>query len=295
MSDMARIDPSRKNFQGHASMGAKPEYVIGGNGKGWVNARHGAIDLLYLAWGERRYGKNPHGLERHPDWIFIAPQSGAPVAILNGHPLPLRAGMLLIVPPGTSLDMKDVGVNSCRIRTWAWRTPPEFEELRPKSGSHLLLELTTTEQDEIRELHRLFRYEVRNMDAFSGRALEILRARLDLCLARRLGESSAPRSPDQLFRLAMRWLENHPKADAYIGDLCDSLRISEGVLNRLFTERVGCSPQKIALQIRLAEARRLVSEGWSVKATAYHLGYKHPNDLSRALSRSPAAAARPRR
>jgi hypothetical protein len=24
-------------------------------------------------------------------------------------------------------------------------------------------------------------------------------------------------------------------------------------------------------------------DGWQVKAAAYHLGYRHPNDLSRAL------------
>lgn len=270
-------------------MAAASEYVVGGNGKGWVNARPGTLDLLYLAWGDRRYGKKPHGLERHPDWIYIAPQSGSPQAIINGQPLPLSAGSLLIVSPGTTLDMKDVGVNSCRIRTWAWRTPPEFEELRPKAGEPLLINLSARERDEIRALHQLFRYEVRNMDAFSGRALEILRARLDLCLARRMGETAEARSPDQLFRLATRWLENHPKADAYIEDLCDYLRVSEGVLNRLFSERVGCSPQKIALRIRLTEARRLIAEGWSVKATAYHLGYKHPNDLSRALSRSASA------
>ena len=32
------------------------------------------------------------------------------------------------------------------------------------------------------------------------------------------------------------------------------------------------------------EALRLIErEGWQVKAVAFHLGYKHPNDLSRAL------------
>lgn len=263
------------------------KYVIGKKGKGWVNAHHGKIDLLYLAWGDRHYGKQPHGLEKHPDWIYIAPQSGAPQAIINGQPLMLNANVFLIVPPGTTLEMKDVGTNSCKIRTWAWRTPPEFEELRPRFGEHLLIPLSIKEQEELRSLHRLFRYEVRNMDAFSTRSLEILRARLDLCLARRISNVSENHSPDHLFRLAMRWLENNPKADARIEDMCDSLRVSEGVLSRLFIERTGCSPQKIALQIRLREARRLIKEGWSIKATAYHLGYKYPNDLSRALSRHP--------
>lgn len=267
-------------------MAVASNYVVGGNGKGWVNSQHGGLDLLYLAWGDRRYGKKPHGTERHPDWIYIAPHSGSPQAILNGRPLILGPEKLLIVPPGTSLSMRDVGINSCRIRTWAWRTPPEYEELRPQPGEHLLIALSPQERQEIQDLHRHFRYEVRNMDAFSRRAVEILRARLDLCLARGMGHAAETRSPDQLFRLATRWLENNPKADAYIGDLCDYLRVSESVLNRLFLERAGCPPQKVALRARLTEARRLLAEGWSVKATAYQLGYKHPNDLSRALSRS---------
>lgn len=282
------IDPTPDIRMLICGMTAASRYTIGENGKGWVNAQEGKIDLLYLAWGDRRYGKRPHGIERHPDWIYIAPQSGNPQAVVNGRALTLNADKLLIVPPGTTLDMKDIGVNACRIRTWAWRSPPEFEELRPKPGEHLLVALDTNDREELRALHRLFRYEVRNMDAFSGRALEILRSRLDLYLVRSLQAAADSRSPDQLFRLANRWLESNPRADAYLGDMCDYLRISESLLNRLFMERVGCPPQKVALQIRLAEARRLVQSGWSVKATAYYLGYKHPNDLSRALSRSAA-------
>lgn len=270
-------------------MSAASKYVIGRENKGWVNPQQGALDLLYLAWGDRRYGRKLHGVEQHADWIYIAPQIGSPQAVINTQTLKLNSSKLLIVAPGCTLDMKDVEVNSCRIQTWAWRTPPEFEELRPKADGHLLIELSTKQRGEIRALHQLFRYEVRNQDAFSPRALEILRARLELCLARGIGASA--QSPAQLFDLAVRWLENNPKADAYIEDLCDYLRISESVLNRLFIGHAGCSPQKIALRIRLSEARRLIGEGESVKAVAYHLGYKHPNDLSRALSRS--AAARP--
>jgi len=261
-------------------------YVALKENGGWVNSCQRNIDLLYLAWGNRTYGKTVHGVEKHTDWIYIAPQSGSPRAIIDGLELKLHEGTFLIVAPDCTLDMKDIGASSCRIRTWAWKTSPEFEDLHPKSGKYLLLKLSAVQRDEIRALHQLFRYEVRSMDAYSPRALEILRGRLDLCLVRGLHELSGAPLHDRLFTQAIRWMEANAKADAYINDLCDHLRVSESVLNRLFVERAGCSPQKAALRIRLAEAQRLLADGWSVKATAYHLGYKHPNDLSRALSRS---------
>jgi AraC-like DNA-binding protein len=38
-------------------------------------------------------------------------------------------------------------------------------------------------------------------------------------------------------------------------------------------------------QLKANEARRLIEEeGWRVKAAAYHLGYRHANELSRALA-----------
>ena len=36
--------------------------------------------------------------------------------------------------------------------------------------------------------------------------------------------------------------------------------------------------------MKLDEAVRLINmEGWQVKAVAFHLGYRHANDLSRAM------------
>jgi transcriptional regulator GlxA family with amidase domain len=82
----------------------------------------------------------------------------------------------------------------------------------------------------------------------------------------------------------MRWLREHPEARAPSAGLCDYLQISPATLNRLFQKELGHGPREEALRLRLAEARRLIKEErWSVKAAAYHLGYKHPNDLSRRL------------
>jgi AraC-like DNA-binding protein len=67
--------------------------------------------------------------------------------------------------------------------------------------------------------------------------------------------------------------------------LCDYLRMSPSTLHRFFRARTGLSPGAYFRQVKTDEARRLIREqGWQVKAVAYHLGYRHANDLSRALS-----------
>lgn len=47
------------------------------------------------------------------------------------------------------------------------------------------------------------------------------------------------------------------------------------------------SPGAYFRKLKVEEAVRLIrDEGWQVKQVAYHLGYRHPNDLSRALADS---------
>ena len=66
--------------------------------------------------------------------------------------------------------------------------------------------------------------------------------------------------------------------------LCDYLGMSPSALHRFFRSQAGLSPGAYFRKLKWKEARRLVEkEGWQVKAAAYHLGYRHPNDLSRAL------------
>lgn len=68
----------------------------------------------------------------------------------------------------------------------------------------------------------------------------------------------------------------------------DSRRsMSASTLRRLLLERTGLAPGTHFRALKLREAKRLIQEErWPVKAAAYHLGYSHPNDLSRALRRS---------
>jgi AraC-like DNA-binding protein len=80
-------------------------------------------------------------------------------------------------------------------------------------------------------------------------------------------------------------MSNNLPIHAPVPALCDYLRMSPSTLHRFFLEQTGTSPGRFFRKMKTEEARRLIrDEGWQVKAAAWHLGYQHANDLSRALS-----------
>jgi transcriptional regulator GlxA family with amidase domain len=140
---------------------------------------------------------------------------------------------------------------------------------------------------EVAEIHDRCREEVQHPDTYTPDSLNILRARLDLCLARGPSGRAASAPPSHRLLLALRWLEEHLENHAPSTGLCRYLQVSPATLRRLFVNALGHGPREEALRMRLEAARRFIhEENWSVKATAYHLGYRHPNDLSRLLTRS---------
>lgn len=257
-------------------------------GAGWTT--RDACPLLYLAWGQRRYGRTPLDEECYGDWVYVAPKAGAPLILLNGQPHRLPAGHLLLIGPRCRtgyLDKKDA---KCLIQTWVWLEPPRHEALQIPENSFQLFKLSTRQHRELESLHAACRDEVQNPDRFTAEALEILRRQLDLCLVRGPeGRQGHPLSGERM-TLALRWMREHLADSAPARGLCDYLQISHSTLRRIFLSELGHGPREAALGMRLAEARRLIEkEGLSVKAAAYELGYRHPNDLSRALSRQAAS------
>ena len=255
-------------------------------GAAWRGSKE--LPLLYLAWGERRYGKTPLPPERVNDWIYVTPRSGAPMVHVNGELLELTRHHCLILAPGCVASYQDKPDGRCFIETWVWGPPPQFSALQPPVNSgFLLLRLSPAQSRELSAIHDSCRSEVQHPDAFTPAALAALRLRLDLVLARgSAGRISSQVSGSQRMALALRWLREHPDRHSPAKGLCDYLQVSPATLRRLFTTHLGHGPREEALRMRLAAARKLIGEeGWSVKAAAYHLGYLHPNDLSRALSK----------
>ncbi len=84
--------------------------------------------------------------------------------------------------------------------------------------------------------------------------------------------------------MVREWIGANLAIHAPIPALCDYLRMSPSTLNRFFMKQAGVSPGAYFRAAKKAEAMRLIqNEGWPVKTTAYHLGYRNATDLSRAL------------
>lgn len=105
------------------------------------------------------------------------------------------------------------------------------------------------------------------------------------------GNGAAPLS--DLVRQADAWMTAHLDSKEPVARLCDYLNISQSSLYRRFREEAGLSPLERFQQLRMNEAKRLLAGGGAtVKEIAFHLGYCHFNDLSRAyrkhFGRSPS-------
>ena len=68
-------------------------------------------------------------------------------------------------------------------------------------------------------------------------------------------------------------------------ELAALCHVSLRQLERYFSEKAGCSPQKWLNDLRLQEAPRLLLEGHHVKELAFELGYTHPSHFIREFRR----------
>lgn len=102
---------------------------------------------------------------------------------------------------------------------------------------------------------------------------------------RRLLESHAltwpvPSSSAAVERARM-FIRDHPTQSITLGDVVAFAGVSASHLVRTFSRLVGLPPMSYHVQIRLARARRLLSDGKSVTWVAYECGFADQSHLSR--------------
>jgi AraC-like DNA-binding protein len=171
------------------------------------------------------------------------------------------------------------------ILVWVWRDAPGFGALAPSSGELNLLPLRAESLPRLTELHRQCRDEVARNEPVVSITLSALRTLVEVELLR---AGRAPENEDQrLWRRVGDWIGANLSIHAPIPALCDYLRVSPSTLTRFFKKHTKQSPGTYFRKMKQQEALRLIqSEGWSVKAAAFHLGYHHATDLSRALAKT---------
>jgi AraC-like DNA-binding protein len=241
------------------------------------------LALLYLGWGQRDFATAP--LKMHRDLgtnYYLVLRGGVLVSTGEGSH-ETRGPVALLFAEDCAFGISQVRVEPVEILVWIWRGEPLLPELKPAPGGFRTLELRAASMPDLADLHERCREEVALADTHLPRALGALRELLEVRLLR--ANQAAPPEEEMRWKLARAWIAGNLSIHAPVPALCDYLRMSPSTLRRFFHARTGTSPGDYFRQAKADEARRLIhEEGWQVKAAAYHLGYRHPNDLSRALS-----------
>lgn len=242
-------------------------------------------ELLYLGWGRRWFGDNPIPPAMHEGWVYCAILEGTPRAVINGAARKTGAGHVFIFHPDCAYGWRDQPAASCRMLSWLWRTPPAHSALLPKPGGYKRLTVGEDGLHPLGAIHAACQREVGVPSELAFLGLKRARLDLDICLARALNRK-APADTNYRVNLAIQFLRHNPAELEPVKKLCEYLQVSPSTLKNLFQTHCGQSPQAFALEqrMKLAHARLAAGEA-SVKEVAYALGYRHPNDFSRAFKR----------
>lgn len=244
----------------------------------------GNLPLIYLGWGRRNFAKNP--LPAHYDrgtsyYILVG---GEIVLTAGTKKLPVQGPTALLIDSDCFFGITQTRRENVDILVWVWEEKPFLPELRPPKGGYVALNLRTASADSLEELHMRCRKEVATSDSCLPSTLPALRHLVEAEILR--ASSATLPTGDVRWQLAHSWMMNNLSIHTPVPALCDYLGMSPSGLHRFFRQQTGLAPGAYFRQLKWTEAKRLVEvEGWQVKAAAYQLGYSHPNDLSRAISR----------
>jgi AraC-like DNA-binding protein len=253
----------------------------------WVCPKHLKLDLQYLSWGKRRFGESGIPISLHHGWVYCLVLQGNPILQLVSGVIPVQAGEILVLGPDCASGWTDNSVDCvAELLTWVWSSAPRYPGLGPASDS---IQNFTADRGLIRtlqQIHALCRQELERPDALSALALEELRLRMDVAIARFKSRDRSAPEPRLRLELALRWLAENVQERNPVASLCEYLQLSAVTLNRLFRTHLRESVASYHTRLRMERAEQLLkNDGVAVKEVAYELGYVHANDFSRAFKK----------
>ena len=242
-------------------------------------------DLLYLAWGERRYGEAPVPCSRHQGWVYVACESGSPTLVTENARLRFEAGTALILGPDHAFGWQDQGRRTCRLLVWMWREPATGFLPKDRPAHFQRVAVSRPALVRLRWLHTACLEEVRLSDAVMPATLAGLHRVTETTVVRE-GLTSPDHDQAALrANLAVRWMESHLDSRQPAARIADYLGLSPSTLHRIFKREFGRSPDAHFLALKMVAAKHALAAGGPVKQVAFSLGYRHAGDLTRAFKR----------
>ncbi len=236
--------------------------------------------LLYHSWGTRDVFKNPVPPVHHEGPSQLILLEGTATLDLKDSTHQIQAPSYIYIPSKTPQGWKNLkSLGKMRMLCWIWAATMEAsvsdEKYQIKKISKKIIEKVLLMHEETRASKNLSQHQ----------AIEQLQAIHILMRNWTQSISAKETGKSDLFKAATKWIEDHLSIIPKVYDLMDYLGVDARILYELFMAGSGKSPEDYIHDLRLEKSHQLLKNGSSVKEVAYALGYKHPNDFSRAFAK----------
>lgn len=243
------------------------------------------LPLIYLGWGKRDFARDPLTIHYDLGTNYHILLRGEIVLKTTDSTRTVRGPTALLMDPQCAFGLTQSHRATVEVLVWIWQGRPLLPQLRPSPGGFTVVPLRKNRLASLIDLHGRCRAEVALADGCLDRTLLALRELVEVEIFR--ASQTAPLPTDARWNLTCSWMATNLSIHSPVPALCDYLHMSPSTLHRFFLAQSGLTPGAYFRKLKSAEALRLIrDEKWQVKEVAYHLGYRHPNDLSRALSSS---------
>lgn len=250
----------------------------------WARPEGSSLKLVYLYWGVRLYGRAPSLCIRKGLWTYQVIRKGSPVLVLACGEVPLRPRDVVVIHPACAYGLRDEGARTSEVLGWQWEGAPHRAECTPPPRGFIRWGVDAAEVRELEGIHAACRVEALEQDACTPVALESQRMSLDVVLARSRGRGPRGGRAEDRLDLAISWMRQNLALEDPVHSLCDYLQISAPRLRRLFLRGAKGSPAVHYQRLKMECAAELLRDK-SVKEVAYQLGYRYPNDFSKAYTK----------
>lgn len=244
------------------------------------------LDLMECFAGPALPGNFPMPMAPRTEWHYVLVTGGQGRLHYPDKTWTPKRGDFFIAHPSCLRGCSgQKGERLYRI-LWKWRTPPLIPFIKPEEGQYIHIKMPEQTIWKLQRLSAACLRELQNIDNLIQFKLYKLRIEIELLLAQGRNVPDLTKRSSSQFDLALNWMEEHLAEKGVIGSLCRYLAVSPATLNRLFRQHVKISPAVYLQNLKIQNAKKLLREGnLLVKEVAYYLGYKNPNNFSRAFKR----------
>lgn len=211
------------------------------------------------------------------DFHLVMVLSGKGVYTVDGVEIPLQRGRIIFVSHGIEYSAEQDLSDPPRIipvRFFSFlntNKQPNIALESPVAISHLTANVDKY-QELFESLHR--QYLLKQGPFRTGYCSMIIQHILsDLFFD---CSSDSHDQEDNRIVKVQQFIASNPLDRSSLEDLSKMVRLSKKYFSKVFKNKTGVSPKHYQLSSRLSHAKELLFEGYSVKETAFYLGYTDP-------------------